>query len=202
MASLNNSDADTIQSSQNSLPSKMKLIIHHQLPGVELVSPAYAGNGITCYLSPDQRVDIGSTAQVGFKIDFSKSESIGILMYNLKNTDPFSEAISSEEATSIQIVMTLKIYKSGKFCVYSSLIEHDKGYIWDSDKLMKLVKYFKLYDLQRDPIEVTYLMYNNTVLMARINITCEEEYYKLEITLSETSIKDDTRRLEYFDVNK
>jgi hypothetical protein len=42
MTSTDGSDTDTTQSSQNDTPSKVKLMIHHQFPGIELVSPIYA----------------------------------------------------------------------------------------------------------------------------------------------------------------
>jgi hypothetical protein len=61
-------------------PSKVKLIIHHQFPGIELVSPICAGKCATCYLSPDQSVVVGSTTQAGFNINPDEDESIGILI--------------------------------------------------------------------------------------------------------------------------
>jgi LAS superfamily LD-carboxypeptidase LdcB len=62
---VDSNDTDAIQSSQNDASSKVKLIIHNQFPGTELVSPLYYSDGVTCCLSPDQKVDIGSTTQVG-----------------------------------------------------------------------------------------------------------------------------------------
>jgi hypothetical protein len=40
------------------------------------------------------------------------------------------------------------------------------------------------------------------VFMTRVNVTCEEEYYKLEMTISEGSVQDDTRRIRYIDVDR
>jgi hypothetical protein len=51
-------------------PLDVKLIIHHQLPGIELVSLLYYIDGATWDLPPDQRVDFGSTIQADFNICF------------------------------------------------------------------------------------------------------------------------------------
>jgi hypothetical protein len=59
------------QSPLNSLQLKVKLVIHNQCPGIELVSPVCAGEGIICHLSPpDQRVNVGSTTQADFNMYF------------------------------------------------------------------------------------------------------------------------------------
>jgi hypothetical protein len=184
-------------------PIEVKLIIHNQLPGVELVSPVYAGEGITCYLSPDQIIDVGFTTKAGFDIDLNQSESIGVLMYKLqrKNADEFNvDVISSEgEAKCIQLVIILEAYISKEFHVASPLIEHDKSHVWDEDKLLQLIKHRNSFRMQHDSIEETYLMRDYTVLMTRMNIIREEECYELEMTISEGSINEDTQRLWYFD---
>jgi hypothetical protein len=197
MTSINNSDAGTIQSRQNGAPSEVRLIIHHQFPGVELVSPAYISTGATCCLSPDQSVDVGSIMQAGFNID-PDQESIGILMYKLqrKGIDQ-----SNEEATCIQLVVIWKVNSSKEFCVVSHLIEHDKDRIWDRDGLMRLTECYELFNIQHGSVEDTWLMRDNTVLMASLNVVCKE-YYKLEMTISETSIKDDTQRLWYIGLDR
>jgi hypothetical protein len=64
-------------------PLEVKLIIHNQFPGVELVSPVYASEGAKRYLSPDQSVDFGSTTQAGFDIDLNQDEPTGALIYKL-----------------------------------------------------------------------------------------------------------------------
>jgi hypothetical protein len=185
--------------------SEVKLVIHHQLSDIGLVSPVYAGDGITCYLAPDQCVDAGSTTQASFNIDSDKKWSIGALIYNLqrKNIDQSSkEAISNEEETIyIELVVIWKVYRSAKFYVYSFLMEHEKGHAWDRDKLLQLAKHYKLNNMQRAPIEETWLMRDHTVIMTRMNIT-REACCKLEMTISRTSIKDDTQRPRYIDVDR
>jgi hypothetical protein len=200
MASTDSSDIESIQSCQNDPPSKVELTIHHQFPGTELVSPVYASKGATCYLSPDQSVDIGSTAQVGFNINLSQSESIGALMYKLqrKNTNEFD----GDEAACIQFVIIWKVDDSKEFCVASFLIEHDKGCAWDRDGLMKLAEHYSAFNIQHGPVEETWLMHDNTVLMTSLSVTHEEECCELEMTISETSIKDDTQRLLYIDMDR
>jgi hypothetical protein len=198
--------ADANQQYKNHAPSKVKLIIHHQFPGVRLVSPVYACDGAKCYLAPDHRVVVGSTTYAGFKIDFSLGEPTGILMYELKRKNKkqsTKDATSSEDETiCTRLYIAWKIINSNEFCVFLDVINHDKGRAWNRDHLMKLVKCCNLYDIQHIPIGETRLMHNNTVLMERVNVTREEECYKLEVTISETSIKYDTLRPRYINANK
>jgi hypothetical protein len=190
------SNVGIIRPRRNDAPSKVKIIIYHRFPGIELVSPVYAGTGIECYLSPDQRVDVGFFTQASFNL--TQGWSTGVLIYKLqkKNIDEFNET------TCIQLVIKWKVDRFEPFYIKSFLIEHDKGCVWDRATLMKLAKHDKLTDIQHHLIEKTWLMHDNTVLMTRENATCEEECYKLEMTISETSIRNDTRRLRYFDVNR
>jgi hypothetical protein len=203
MTSTDSSDISTIQPCQNGVLSKVMSLIHHQCSGIELVSPVYTGYGAACYLFPAQRVDVGSTIQVGFNIDLTQGESICILMYELKNTKQFNkDAISSEdEVKCVQLLMILEVNHSKKFCVVSHLIEHDKAHVWDNDRLMRLAKQYMLYDIHI-PIEETWLMHDNTVLMTRVNVAREKACYKLEMTLSEASIKYDTQRPLYIGLNE
>jgi hypothetical protein len=204
MTSIYASDAGIIQSHQNITPLKVKLIIHHQLPGVELVSPLYTGYGAMCHLPPDRRVDVGSITQVGFCFNPSRYMSAGVLMYKLqrKNIDQSNEnSISSEEeATCIRLVILWKIEDYKEFSVASYLLERNESCFWDMDRPQKLGKHYELVNIQNGTIEETWLMHNNTVLMTSLDVLHEGEGYKLEMTMSEASMKDDTQRLRYTNV--
>jgi hypothetical protein len=77
MTSTDSSEANTIQSFQNDARSRVTLVIRHQFPGVELISPDHAGNGVTCHLSSDQNVDVDSTVEAYFNVDlFGESLSV------------------------------------------------------------------------------------------------------------------------------
>jgi hypothetical protein len=206
MTSTHSSAAGTIQLRQNRASPKVKLVIHNQFPGIELVSPVYAGRFVACHLSPDQRVVIGSTTQVGFNTSFSWGDPIGILIYELKrkNTKNFNRNIisSEDEATYFQLFVKWGFNSSKEFRVNLRVIEHDKSHIWDRDKLMELAKLHQLYDIQHGPVEYACLMCDNTVLRARMNATREEECYKLEITIYEGSVDEDTQRIQYLDMDR
>jgi hypothetical protein len=185
---------------------KVRLIIYHQLPGVELVSPVYSSLFATCYLSPDQCVDVGFATQVGFNIGLDQYGTVGVLMYKLqrKSVDQSNkeDIASEEEATCVQLVMIWKIDSPKGFYINSYLIEHDGGHVWDRVRLTLLAYKCELVNIQHSPIEETWLMRDHTVLMTSLNATCEEECCKLEMTISETSIKDDTMRPMYIDLNR
>jgi hypothetical protein len=127
------------------------------------------------------------------------------LIYKLqrKDIDPFNvNSISSGEATRIQLVMMWIIYRLSRFSVYSFLIECDKGHAWNRNELADLAAYYKLFNIRRNLIEDTCLMRDNAVLMTSLNITHEAECYKLEMTISKTSIKDDTQRPRYIGLDR
>jgi hypothetical protein len=130
----------------------MKLTIHHRFLCTQLVSPLYYSDGAICHPQFDQRVDAGSTMQTEFNINPARDMFTGTLMYKLQRKDidqfieniifsednmfsednVFSEdSISSEEeeVTCIQFFMVWKVYRSGAFYVYLSLLEHDKDRI-------------------------------------------------------------------------
>jgi hypothetical protein len=178
---------------------KVELVIHHQCPSIELVSPMYCSEGATCYLSPDQRIDTGSTAQIVFNIDPSCVESLGALMYKLQRKS-ISQS-NEEETTCTQFIILWMVRGSGEFYVHSLPIEHDKASVWDEDNFMKLVEQCGIFKLEYSPVEDTHLIHNGIVLMTRMNMTCEGGYYKLETTISETSMKEDTKRMRYFDMS-
>jgi hypothetical protein len=127
MASTYTSDFDIIRLHQNDTLPRMELVIRHQFPGIELISPTYYSNGV-CYLSPDQKVIAGFTARASLSINFALDGSIGVFMYRLqrKNTDqPDEEIISIEDETKyIQFVVVWKTYTPGDFWVALDLIEH------------------------------------------------------------------------------
>jgi hypothetical protein len=200
MASIHISDTGTIQPHQNNVPSKVILTIHNQFPGIELIFPVYVGKGVTCHLSPDKIVDVGSTTQIGFNIDPDLDESTGVLMYKLnrKNTDQPNE----EEAICIQLFTVWKACRSEEFWVVSNLIEHDKSRVRSRNKLMQIAKGCRAFNAPHSPIEDTWLIRDNTVLMTRVSVTREEESYKLEMTVSEGSIKDDTQRPCYIGLSR
>jgi hypothetical protein len=203
--STDGSDADIIRS-LNKIHSRVELIIHHQLPGVELVSPVYASNNAACYLLPDQRVDVGFTTQADFDVYFLGRDPVGILTYKLqkKNIDQSDgEVISSEdESRCIQLFIIWKIDSLKRFLAIPYLLEHDRDRVWDRDSLIKLANYYGLIYMQHGLIKLTYLMHDNTVLMTSLNAIYKERCYKLKLTITEGSIKDDTIRPQYIGLDR
>jgi hypothetical protein len=181
---------------RNSAPL-IELVIHNQCSDIELVSPLYYSNGAECHLPSDQRIDAGSTMQTYLIIDLLQSEFICALMYRLerKDTDEINEA------TCTQLTMIWKVDKFKRFHLVPHLIEHDKGRVWDKYKQTRLAQECTLSSTPSDFIEDTWLIYNDVVLIIRMNVTYETECHKLEVTISETTIKYDTQRPWYFDLD-
>jgi hypothetical protein len=134
----------------------------------------------------------------------AQDEAIGALMYKLqrKNIEQSNVKVTSnEEAMCLQLVVIWKARSPKEFWVTSFLIEHDKGHIWDKDRLIRLSEHYSLCGIQRRSIEWTWLLHDNTVLMTSVNGTHEEECYKLEMTISEEVINKDTQRPQYIDID-
>jgi hypothetical protein len=193
-------NAGIIRSRWSDAPPKVELTIRHQFPGVELVSPVYAGDNTAYNLISDQRVNVGSMTRIEFYINSVQNVSIGALIYKLqrKNTEETDE----DEATCLQLLIIWKVNNSNEFSTVSHLIEHDSYHVWTRAKLMWLARRYRLFDMQYNPIEETWLMHDHTVLMKRVDMTCGEKCYKLETTISEASIKDDTLRPWYINVKE
>jgi hypothetical protein len=135
-----------------------------------------------------------------FKVSPDQDESTGILICKLGRTNIVE---LNEEATCIQLAVIWKVDRLKIFHAATYLIEHDKSLDWDRDKLMKLTEKKQLFYIQHCPVEEAWLIYDNIVLKTRVNITYEEECYKLEMTVSETSIEDgDAYRPWYFDIKR
>jgi hypothetical protein len=192
-----NNDTGTIQPHQSNIPF-LEVMIHHQFPDIALVSPLCYSNSIAYYIPSDQRIDFGTTAQAGFEIDLLRNELICALMYRLegKHINEF------DRTTYIQLVMIWKLDKFKKFHLATHLIAHDKYQIWDRDRLKVLTEHHKLFSIQHDSVEKTWLMHDITVLMTSVNVTREEECYKLDITISETNVKNDTQKPQYIDMDR
>jgi hypothetical protein len=157
--------------------AKVILIIHNQFPGVELVSPGCNGRGTECYLSPDQKVGVGATTQVGFSIDPSSTHVFGVLEHEL-------------QGEGIRLIVDWEVFRPDKCHARSTLVEPESTVSWGVFELVDLYENRGPDDIKHAPIE-TYLMSDNRVLMTKMNLNREEECCKLEITISETSIRNE-----------
>jgi hypothetical protein len=196
--------ADTSQQQKNEAPSKVKLMIHHQFPGMELVSPLYVTFGARRYLPPAQKVVFDSKTEVDFKTIPSCRISSAVLIYEVQrhNADQsIVNAVSREKTMCTWLAIIWKINHRKEFLTASYLIEYDENRGWNRDKLMKLVKYYELTNIQNGSVEETWLMHDNTVLLTKLNVT-HKVSYNLGVTISETGMGDDTRRPLYFDPSR
>jgi hypothetical protein len=170
---------------------KVKLIIHHQFSGIELISSVYACDSAKGHISSNRKVVTDSTMKTDFNINFTQGKPVVILIYELMNTKQFNKNVisSEDEARCIQLYIVWEVNNSKEFRIFSDMIEHDKGCVWDRDNLMKLARCCQLHSIQHVPIKMTYLMRDNTGSMTGVNVTRKAKCYKLEMTISETSVK-------------
>jgi hypothetical protein len=198
MASTRTSGTDSTQSHQKETLSEINLIIHHQFPDIKLASPVYLCHNATHRPSFDKQVNSGHTMKANLKLNLSR-KGISALMYKLQGKNTASE---KDNETCVQLVIIWKIDSSKEISVISDLMEHEKDRIWYRYKLQKLVEYYKLFDIQHCPIEETYLLHDNTVLMTTLNASHKEGCYEIEMTISKTSINDNTTRIRYIELDR
>jgi hypothetical protein len=190
--------AGTKQQCKNNASSKVKLEICDLCSDIELIFPLYCSNGAACYISSDQSIDINSKTQAYVENDFSQSESICALMYELRR-----KADAFNEVTCTQFVIIWKIDKFKRFHLVPCIIEHDKGRVWDKARLMRLAKEYTLSSIPHNFVRETWLLSNNTVLATRLSVICIEECYKLVILISDIGVKaEDTSRPRYIDLGR
>jgi hypothetical protein len=190
--------ADTRRRRRNSTPSRLKLMIRNLCPSIKLTYPVYVSNDATCYLSPDQTVNVGSTTQAGFKNNLFCKNSSGALLYMIQRKNTHGR----NEVTCTQFLIAWEVRGSGELFIALDLIEHDKNRTLDKNGLAKLAKDQRGFNIQCGLIEDTWIMHDNTVLMTRVNVIRETKCYRLEMTISEASVKDDTQRPRYIGLNR
>jgi hypothetical protein len=177
----------------------MKVNTYNQCPDFKLIYRKYFSNGADCIEDPAKEVDIGSMNSVDlmpFRAVFE-----GALMYELERKHVRTG--NRPEPTDLLLFVAWKSEGYKKFCVFLHLIECNKGPYWD---LVKLEEYYQRYVSQlriyTDPIEDTWLIYDGTVLMVRLDLDFTQRDGVLNMTISEGLKDDHTKRPEWVDLEK
>jgi hypothetical protein len=175
------------------------VLVHNQCSYFELVSPVCFGHNAIWIRSPDQKVDANTMTDASFGIEIFKTEFASALVYKLQRKKQFKsndqtsvDNISTEDSsTNLQLLVIWNANEEYRYCVRALLIKHSNTITWYEDTLEKLHSMHLSLCRSDDVIEDTWLLDDVTALTTTSK--WEEESRTFEITLSEGTIKDDSR---------
>jgi hypothetical protein len=170
----------------------MNMTVHNLCPDIELASPVYFCNLVKYYEYPVKRTNTGTMMTIDFRFNPDQDESGGILMYEIQrknnvksdhqaNIDTISAKVIEVASKMMRLLVTWKIKRSGKPKVNIMLVEYDDELVLNEDKLAQL--YGKINDISSGNSSFGWLMYDNTVLVAKYEVA-EEKDLELKITIS------------------
>jgi hypothetical protein len=172
----------------------LRITIHNQYPGLELISPVYFSSDTPCHISPSQQTDAGTIMKASFGRYSKQEEFRGILLYKLqKKHTAKSDNQSDNSMTSIENTKTslyfLVLWDVGyddhvfRVC----LVEYDRTL--DGDDLWRLhYKYEYVIRNYYKSRTITWSMYDGAVMETRFDKTYRSDY-KLDIVISEGTKK-------------
>jgi hypothetical protein len=175
------------------------ITIHNQCLGTMLAAPVYFCNGAMSPELFDQQIDIGAEVRTSFEIDTIKNKFESVLLFKLKryvesndqhDMDTSSIETDKNEATHIHILVIWEV-KDAKSFAYVALVEDNKAFTWNEDRLKKLYDkncdWLKKYD---DTISDIWFLDDSTTLKMAFNL----KDFELSISISEEERNDDAMR--------
>jgi hypothetical protein len=175
----------------------LKLIIHNQCLNVNLVSSVYIINHRSkCRRSPSAKVYAGDIMRSSFII--RRNESYGVLIYRLQGKRPY-KSTKVDEDTTIAVHFLVIWYISRYKILYADvlLVEHDKAFTWNKDKLVRLYNENRsLLKKYNGTMSDTWFM-DNMVLKTTFSASDLKGNRELNISISEEKKSDDTMRPFY-----
>jgi hypothetical protein len=164
----------------------VKLNIHNQCLDVDLVSPVYVtSDGLECHRAPDYKVYARNTMRSGFIIK-SNDASFGILIYRLqRGQSRVSAEINKDTSNAVQLLVIWKFFGFNELYAYVLLMECDKGFTWNEDKLNKL--YHENHDRLKKYTSIldTWFMDNSMALKTTFSTRDLKGNPELSISISE-----------------
>jgi hypothetical protein len=181
----------------------MKMNIHNQFSDFRLTNGGYFSSGAYWDENPNWRLDAGGMMSIGLRPFLATFE--GVLMYQLQRDYAETDDRSDGQLRSTHILLFITWKSEGyrKLRASVNLIGCDRQFYWD---LAKLKEYHQTYASQlgiyNDPIEDTWLVGDDTVLMTRLELGFAQKDGMLNITISEGIENEHTRRPIWIDLER
>jgi hypothetical protein len=193
----------------SSTKEALNITILNVYSDLELIFPVYYSNGTMCYMSSGQQTAIGTEMKVSFEIAFKQEDFKGALLYKLQrkyaartDNQPNSSTASAENAEKNIYLLVLWNVEDNRHRSRACLIECTTHFSWDEDKLWALhKKHEHLFDVYYNSNTITWLIYDDTVMKMRFDVTYRPDY-KLDIVISEGTREDDMERPIEIDQNR
>jgi hypothetical protein len=183
------------------LQSPVLLNVHNRYQDINLVSPVYFIDGGIWHVTPDHEIYVNSVMRN--RIEFNPGQDIleGALVYNIQRMQHSESDISAHgEATYIQLLVAWHIERTKELHVRALLVEHDREFDWDEEKLKRLhQKYWHSLNARVDHIGSNWVLSDNTVLATAIKLM--NEGYKWDIFISE-GVEDNVERPLWIDTER
>jgi hypothetical protein len=179
----------------------LNIVVCNLHPGLELTSPVYCSNNVTCHVFPNQQTNTNTIMEASFGIVSIRKDFKGALLYKLKrkhttktgNQPNSSIASIKDTITNIYLLVVWNVVNecdNFRIC----LLEYTDNFTWDEDKLWALQHQYNdkfLKDYHYNP--AMWLIHGNVVMKTGYNVTYGSDY-KLDITISEEIGEYDMKR--------
>jgi hypothetical protein len=171
-----------IHAARFSFQPTMEVIIHNRCLDFKLTNTYWFSIGAAWNVCPNWNVDTGSMMSVDL-IPFMAAFK-GILTYELQRK--YANPGDQSESTYVRPLVAWKFEGYKKYCVFTHLAEYDEQIEWDGIKLEEYCqRYFSQLSTYAAPIEDTWLLHDDTVLMTRLDLNFTQRNDILNITISE-----------------
>jgi hypothetical protein len=177
----------------------MKVNIHNQCLDFKLKYRGHFNSGARYNEDPDEEVNTGSMKSIDLITSWVAFE--GALMYELERKHV--KIGNRPDSSHIQLFIAWKSEGYEKFRVFVHLIECEKQSYWGK---ATQEEYYQRYTNQlctyTDPIKDTWLIYDDAVLMAGLELDFTQRDGVLNITISEGVRDDYTKRPERINLER
>jgi hypothetical protein len=161
--------------------SPISLNIYNRHQDINLTSPVYFIHGGKWHVAPDQEIGVMQNY-----LEFDSGQDIleGALVYGIQRKQTESDKLIQNEPENIQLLVAWHAEYTNGLDIRALLVEHDKGFNWDEDKLKRLYqRHWHPLDAWVDFIGNDWLLNNATVL--RVNVNVMNGGYRWDIVIYE-----------------
>jgi hypothetical protein len=166
------------------LQSPISLNIFNARQDINLTSPVYFIHGGKWDIVSDREVDVNSVMRNLIEFDSGQNILEGALVYEIQRKYAEFDEFIQDESKSIQLLVAWNVDRTKGLDVRALLVEHDKEFNWDEDKLRRLYqKYCHPLDAWINFIRNNWLLDDTTALTVRVDI--RNGGYRWDITIYE-----------------
>jgi hypothetical protein len=154
------------------LQSPISLNILNSREDINLTSPVYFIHGGKWHVVPDKKIDaIGAMSNY---LEFDSGQGIleGALVYKIQRKHAESGKFIQDKSKRIQLLVAWHVDRTKGSNVRTLLVEHDKGFNWNKDKLRRLYqKYWHPLDAGVDFVGSNWLLDNAAMSTATVYVS-------------------------------